>query len=284
MPELPEVETVRRQLEKEFKGATINRVEVRFGKKLSPTPATFVKKVMGKKIVSVERRAKLIIIHLSGGLNILVHLKMTGRLLLRKTTPDPSLVRRGEDAPNKHTHVIFYLNKNRELRWEDWRQFGFMKLMTDDEVTKHLEAQGYGPEPLEKSFTWAKMAMCLRGSPRKKIKPLLLEQSCIAGIGNIYAAESVWYAKLHPETRVASITDVQMKQLHKGLVKILKAAIPAGGASADAYVDIYGHQGTFVPKLNVYGRQGKPCRRCKTILKNMVLGGRATVYCPKCQK
>lgn len=274
MPELPEVETVRRQLEKEFKGAIINRVEVRFGKKLSPAPATFIKKITGKKIISVERRAKLIIIHLSGGLNILVHLKMTGRLLLRRP---------GSTIPN-YTHVIFHLNKNRELRWEDWRQFGFMKLMTDDEVTKHLEAQGYGPEPLEKSFTWAKMAMCLRGSPRKKIKPLLLEQTCIAGIGNIYAAESVWYAKLHPETRVASITDAQMKQLHKGLVKILKAAIPAGGASADAYVDIYGHQGTFVPKLNVYGRQGKPCRRCKTTLKNMVLGGRATVYCPKCQQ
>ncbi len=274
MPELPEVETARRQLEKEFKGATIERTEVRFGKKITPGTATFIKKVTGEKIVNVERRAKLIIIHLSGGLNILVHLMMTGRLLLRRP---------GDTIP-KYTHVIFHLNKNRQLRWEDWRQFGYMKLMSDKEVVKHLEAQGYGPEPLEKSFTWQKMAMCLRGSARKKIKPLLLEQTCIAGIGNIYAAESIWYAKLHPETRIADIDDAQMKQLHKGLIKILKAAIPAGGSSADSYVDIYGHQGTFVPKLKVYGRQGKPCRRCGTALKNMMLGSRATVYCPKCQQ
>lgn len=274
MPELPEVETVRRQLEKEFKGATINRVEVRFGRKLSPGAPTFVKKVMGKKIVSMERRAKLIIIHLSGGLNILVHLKMTGRLLLRRP---------GSDIP-KYTHVIFHLNKNRQLRWEDWRQFGFIKLLNDRGLAKHLEDQGYGPEPLLKSFTWAKMAMCLRGSSRKKIKPLLLEQTCIAGIGNIYATESIWYAKLHPETRVVDIDDAHMKQLHKGLIKILKAAIPARGSSADSYVDIYGHQGTFVPKLKVYGRQGKPCRRCGTALKNLALGGRATVYCPRCQR
>lgn len=273
MPELPEVETVRRQLEKEFKGALIKSVEVRFGEKISPAGPTFIKKITGKKILSVERRAKLLIIHLSGGLNILVHLKMTGRLLLRHT---------GDLLP-KHTHVIFHLNKNRELRWEDWRRFGFLKLMDDAETAEHVEAQHYGPEPLEKSFTWQKMAMCLRGSPRKKIKPLLLEQTCIAGIGNIYAAEAVWYAKLHPETRVASITDPQMKQLHKGLVGILKSSIPAGGSSADAYVDIYGHQGTFVPKLNVYGREGKPCRRCGTALKNLVLGGRTTVYCLKCQ-
>lgn len=274
MPELPEVETIRRQLEKEFKGALVNRVEVRFGKKITPGVATFIKKVTGKKIVSVERRAKLIIIHLSGGLNILVHLMMTGRLLLRRP---------GSDIP-KYTHVIFHLNKNRELRWEDWRQFGFMKLLDDKGLVKHLEDQGYGPEPLEKSFTWQKMAMCLRGSARKKIKQLLLEQTCIAGIGNIYAAEAVWYAKLHPETRVGEITDTQMKQLHKGLVAILKSAIPAGGSSADSYVDIYGHQGTFVPKLNVYGRAEKPCRRCDTALKNMILGGRTTVYCPGCQR
>lgn len=274
MPELPEVETVCRQLQKEFKGATIKSVDVSFGKKLSPASTTFVKKVTGKKIASVERRAKLIIIHLSGGLNILVHLMMTGRLLLRRP---------GDPIP-KYTHVIFNLNKNRELRWEDWRQFGFMMLLDDKGLAKHLEKQGYGPEPLEKSFTWQKMAMCLRGSARKKIKPLLLEQTCIAGVGNIYAAEAVWYAKLHPETRVADLSDAQMKQLHKGLIKILNSAIPARGSSADSYVDIYGHQGTFVPKLNVYGRAEKPCRRCNTVLKNMVLGGRATVFCPTCQK
>jgi formamidopyrimidine-DNA glycosylase len=128
------------------------------------------------------------------------------------------------------------------------------------------------------------MAMCLRAHPKKRIKPLLLEQSCIAGIGNIYAAEGIWYAKLHPMARVEKITDRQMQQLHRGLISVLKRAIPAGGASADSYVDVYGHQGTFVPKLNVYGREGLPCRRCKTVLKKETIGGRTTAYCPNCQK
>lgn len=274
MPELPEVETVRRQLAHEFTGATIKRVEVRFGKKLSPHPKTFVKEIEGKKITGVERRAKLLMIKLSGGLTMLIHLKMTGRLLLRDKKSEP---------PNKHTHVIFHLNDGRELRWEDWRQFGFIHLTDDAGVERYLDKQAYGPEPLDPSFSAKKMALCLRSHPKKKIKPLLLEQSCIAGIGNIYAAEALWYAKIHPMTPVGKIDDAHMKALHKGLVSVLKAAIPAGGSSADAYVDVYGHQGTFVPKLKVYGREGKPCRRCGTALKNLVIGGRSTIYCPSCQ-
>jgi len=176
------------------------------------------------------------------------------------------------------------LTNQKEIHWEDWRQFGYMKALNNEGLEKYLEKQNYGPEPLDKTFTWQKMAMCLRAHPKKKIKPLLLEQSCIAGIGNIYAAEGVWYAKLNPEARVEKISDTQMKLLHRGLISVLKRAIPARGSSADSYVDVYGHQGTFVPKLNVYGREDKPCKRCKTILKKTTIVGRTTVYCPKCQK
>lgn len=273
MPELPEVETVRRQLAREIEGETIKNVVVRFGRRLFPSVVSFVRRVKGRKIVAVKRRAKLIVVKLSGEMNILIHLKMTGRLLLRHAGTEPT----------KHTHLILKLSGNKEIHWEDWRKFGFVKVLSDNEVERHLSAQSYGPEPLGRGFTAEKMAVCLRAYPKKKIKPLLLEQTCIAGIGNIYAAESLWSAKLYPEMRVGKITDAQMRTLHRGLVSILRRSIAARGTSSDAYLDVYGHRGTYVPKLNVYGRDGKPCKRCRTILKKVVISGRSTVYCPKCQ-
>ena len=143
--------------------------------------------------------------------------------------------------------------------------------------------QAYGPEPLEKRLTRQKMAMCLRSRPKKPIKPLLMEQSCIAGIGNIYAGEAVWFAKLHPLTKVGDITDGQMKLLHRGVVDVLKKAIPARGSSADSYLDVYGKPGTFVPKLKVYGHAGQPCSRCGTKIIKIRLAGRGTEFCPTCQ-
>ena len=273
MPELPEVETIRRQLESKLKGQTIKSVEVRFGKKLTPGPKEFARLLTGKKFLAVRRRAKLLFFELSGGWNLFAHLKMSGRFLLKKENAEPS----------KHTHVIFRLTKD-ELHWEDLRKFGFLKLLDKKQSEKFLQSQDYGPEPLEKSFTWQKMAMCLRSRPTAKIKPLLMEQSCIAGIGNIYAAEALWFAKISPWRRVRDIKDEEMKKLYKGTVAVLKQAIALGGTSADSYVDAFGKEGKFVPKLKVYERAGEPCSRCHTILKKMKVGGRGSVFCPNCQK
>lgn len=273
MPELPEVETVARQLDHEIAGRVIKQVDVNFGKRLNPAPKKFVELVTGKKVLSVERRAKILLFKLSGGLTLVAHLKMTGGFYLKP---------RGT-KPTKHAHVVFHLSDGREVHWEDTRKFGFIKAYDQNGLEEYLQTQSYGPEPLEKSFDWKKMALCLRSRPKKPIKPLLMEQSCIAGIGNIYAGEAVWIARLHPMTPVAKITDEQMKVLYRGVVSVLKRAIPARGSSADSYLDVYGQPGIFVPKLKVYGRVGKPCLRCGTKILKVRLAGRGTEYCPKCQ-
>ncbi|MFA6132198.1 MAG: bifunctional DNA-formamidopyrimidine glycosylase/DNA-(apurinic or apyrimidinic site) lyase [Patescibacteria group bacterium] len=294
MPELPEVETVRRQLSQAIVGATIKDVVVNFSGRLNLPPKKFVQLLKGKKFIGVERRAKLLIFKLSGDYFILAHLKMSGRFLVRSLTPNPSpiLLRRasagqevgGESGVDKHTHVIFKLSGGKEMHWNDFRKFGFLKLVDKKGLEEYLEAQAYGPEPLDKSFTWQKMAMCLRSAPKKKIKPHLLDQTCIAGIGNIYASEALWFAGIHPMTLVGKISDEQMKKLYQGTVSVLKKAVAAHGTSADAYIDAFGKEGTFQKQLKVYGREGQSCRRCKTILKKIKVGGRGSAYCPKCQK
>lgn len=274
MPELPEVETVRRQLARAIVGATIKDVVVNFAGRLNLPAKKFVQAIKGKKIIGVERRAKLLIFKLSGDRFILAHLKMSGRFLIKKS-----------GAPiDKHSHVIFKLSGGREIHWNDFRKFGFLKLLDVKDLEKYLAAQAYGPEPLAKSFIWKKMAKCLREKPKAKIKLTLLDQTCIAGIGNIYATEALWSAKIHPLTPIGKIFDEQMKQLYRGTVSVLKKAIVARGTSADAYLDVFGKEGAFEKQLKVYGREGKPCPRCRTAIRKMKIGGRGSAYCPCCQK
>lgn len=285
MPELPEVETIRRQLEKEITGRTIKEVVVNFSGRLNLPAKKFSQILKGKKFLAIDRRAKLLIFKLSGGYFILAHLKMSGRFLVGRTKEEERTKgSKGLKPVDKHTHVVFKLSGGRELYWNDFRKFGFLKLVNIKGLEKYLEAQAYGPEPLDKSFTWQKMAMCLRGKAKKKIKPTLLDQTCIAGVGNIYATEALWFAKIHPLTLVGTISDNKMRLLYRGLVLILKKSIAARGTSADAYFDAFGEQGKFEKQLKVYGREGKSCRRCKIILKKIKVGGRGTVFCPKCQK
>lgn len=273
MPELPEVETIRRQLARAIVGATIKDVVVNFAGRLNLPAKKFIQIIKGKKFIGVDRRAKLLIFKLSGGFFILAHLKMSGRFLV--TTSGASV--------DKHSHIVFKLSGNRELHWNDFRKFGFLKLVDAVGLEKYLEAQAYGPEPLDKSFTWKKMAMCLRSAPKKKIKPHLLDQTCIAGIGNIYATEALWFAKIHPSTPVGKISDAQMKLLYRGIISVLKKSIAAHGTSADAYFDAFGEEGKFEKQLKVYGREGQLCPRCRAKIKKIKIGGRGSAYCPKCQ-
>ena len=293
MPELPEVETVRRQLEKEIKGTTIKEVVVNFAGRLNLPAKKFSQILTGKKIFGVDRRAKLLVFKLSGNNFILAHLKMSGRFIVlkNKKTNSPSFTAAvgegrggGSNGQNKHTHTIFKLSGHKELHWNDVRKFGFLKLVDAQGLEKYLAAQNYGPEPLDKSFTWQKMAMCLRAKSKAKIKPHLLDQTCIAGIGNIYATEALWSAKIHPATSVGKLSDEQIKKLHQEIISVLKKSLAVNGTSADAYFDAYGEKGDFEKQLKVYGREGKSCARCRTKLEKMKLGGRGTVFCPKCQK
>ena len=274
MPELPEVETLRRQMEKALVGRKILAVDVRFGGRIKPSPKA-LDALVGAKFASFGRRAKLLLAHLSNGLTVVTHLKMTGSYLLKKA---------GE-APTKHVHVVFHLDKKQDLWFEDVRKFGFLKILKTADLEKEIfDKEGYGPEPLDPSFTFRRFKMCVTGRPSKKIKPLLMEQTCIAGIGNIYADEACWYGKVHPERTVGSLSEKELKGVYDGALKSLRASVKRLGSSADNYRDLYGEEGGNVPHLWVYGREGKPCRRCGTKLKKIRVAQRGAVYCPTCQK
>jgi len=274
MPELPEVETIRRQLSRQIKGARIKKVVVRWGKKLEPSKKKFVELVQGKTIKKIERRGKLLRFYLSGKQQMFVHLKMSGALLLRPH----------ESQPDKHTHVVFVLSGKDDLHWNDLRKFGFIKVLSDDQAKAYLESWNFGPEPLSRSFTYDTMQECLMRYPGSKIKPKLLDQKCIAGIGNIYAAEALWSAKIHPQSVIKNISDQKFKKLHQAVRDVLQRSIKAQGTTSASFVDAYGDQGAFAAQLKVYGRDGYKCQRCKQKLKKTKLGGRGTVFCPRCQK
>jgi formamidopyrimidine-DNA glycosylase len=275
MPELPEVETIRRQLEKEAVGLKVVGVDVRWGGRLSPKPNEFSAAVSGRKIAGVGRRAKLLIVNFSGGKSLVIHLKMTGRLLLVPgTTP-----------PGRHTHVVFSLSDGRKLFFEDIRKFGYIRLyetgsLESDVFTK----EKYGPEPLSPSFSLDSFSGCLRRRPESRVKAALMDQSCLAGIGNIYADESLWRGGLRPNRRVGSLKEVEFRRLYRGAVASLRDSIKHGGSSSDDYLDLYGRQGGNVPRLKVYGREGKPCRRCGRPIVKVRQGGRGTHFCKYCQK
>ena len=275
MPELPEVETLRRQMERALKGRKIKSVEVRFGGRIRPSASALVEAATGASFKGFGRRAKLLLAHLSNGWTIVTHLKMTGSYLLKKA---------GE-TPTKHVHVVFHLDKKQDLWFEDVRKFGFLKVLKTADLEKEIfDKEGYGPEPLDPAFTFKRFKMCVTSRPSKKIKPLLMEQTCIAGIGNIYADEAVWYGKVHPERTVGSLSEAELKGVYKGAIKAMKDSIKRQGTSADNYVDLYGEEGGNVPHLWVYGREGKKCRRCGTTMKKIWVAQRGAVYCPTCQR
>lgn len=274
MPELPEVETIRRQLNREVKGKTILDIKVVKAKKINVPAEEFVRILKGAKIAYVGRRAKMLLLNFDHGWSAVIHLIMTGRLLIKSR----------EAIPTPHTFVIFTLNTGKKLFWDDIRTFGYLKLMKTENLEKFLADQGFGPEPMLKNFTPKILKSCLRKYGRKKIKPLLLEQRCVAGLGNIYAAEVLAFAGVHPLRRAESLSDKEISKMHRGLKKILASAIAARGTSADDYVDLYGKMGNFVPKLQVYDREGERCAYCGGKIKKIVLAGRGTYFCPRHQK
>lgn len=271
MPELPEVETIRRQLEQKIKNKKIIKVEVRLPRMINVPAREFTSQVQGAKVENIKRKAKLLIINLSNGNSLIVHLKLTGMFIYNQ-------------EPDKYSHVIFYFEDKTKLLYKDIRQFGYMKLVKTKEVDNLLEKEGFGPEVLDKNFTLDIFKEILEKKKRSKIKPLLMDQTFLSGVGNVYAQEACFYAKVHPERKVENLSEKEIKDLYQGLRKIISESLKYRGASVDTYVDIYGKQGSFVPRLKVYGREGKPCPRCKTKLKEIRLAGRGTTFCPKCQK
>ncbi len=293
MPELPEVETLRRELNSAIKSKTIKDVWLDWAKMIKPLrEAEFRKKIISKKIVDVSRRAKMLILKLSDGNFLLIHLKMTGQLIYQPKKLQATsykLVVGGhpqkggvEGLPNKFTHIIITFTDGSILYFNDLRKFGWMRLVDKFQVDKLLKE--FGVEPLTQEFTLENFKQIINRYPNRKIKQTLMDQSLVSGVGNIYADESCFCAKIKPTRAVKSLKPIETKNLFICIPKILNFAISKKGTSADTYVQLDGKPGGMVPYLKVYNRAGQKCRRCGSIIKKIRQNGRGTHFCLKCQK
>jgi len=271
MPELPEVETVARGLRASLVGRTITGVEVRWARSIIPSnPTAFARRLTGQTVTGVGRRGKWVVITLSGGDTLLAHLRMTGQLVLGP----------GEFPDARHVRVLFSLDDGRCLRFSDTRKFGRLHLIDDPADV----LGGLGPEPLADDFTAARLREML-ARRRGRIKPLLLNQRFLAGLGNIYTDEALWRARIHPLRQANSLTPTDVRRLHRAIRAVLRAAIAAGGTTLPdaAYQQADGRSGEFADRLAVYGRVGQPCPRCGTTIERFRVSQRGTHFCPRCQ-
>lgn len=288
MPELPEVETIARQLQAVMPQSRVTAIQIGLPKMIKLPLAKFRRGVLRSRVIRVHRRAKLLLIDLSSKQTIIIHLKMAGQLIFRSKTgrlkvgghPIPKGT---ENLPNKYSHVIFVTTKG-TLFFNDQRQFGFVKLVPTDALERWLEDEGYGPEPLTDDFTLAVFEQILKRHRVKRVKPTLLDQTVIAGIGNIYADESLFYARVRPTRRIKTLSPRERKDLWRGIRHIMNLSIKHKGTSADAYRTATGQKGEMLAFLRVYGRDGQPCKRCDGVIKKITLAGRGTHYCPSCQR
>ncbi|MFH1657526.1 MAG: bifunctional DNA-formamidopyrimidine glycosylase/DNA-(apurinic or apyrimidinic site) lyase [bacterium] len=285
MPELPEVETVRRDLALRIVGKKISEVEVRSPKLVRNKLKDFVSALQGNEIKEIKRRAKLLVLELKQGY-LLIHLKMTGQLIYRK---NKEIIAGGHSfseksdwqLPNKYSHLIFTFIDGSQLFFNDLRQFGYLQLVEKKELEKILKA--YGIEPLTEDFTFKNFKEAL-GRRKTAVKIVLMDQSLIAGLGNIYASEICFFAEVRPNRPVDSLTEKEIKDLYRGCKIILRKAIAKRGTTSNNYVDASGQPGNFAGFLKVYQRDGEKCQRCKNgIIKKKVIGGRGSFYCDKCQ-
>lgn len=279
MPELPEVETIRQQLQKTVAGKKIKTAEILLSKIVKAPLTDFKKAVIGAAVKKVSRRAKILIFELNNGWSLLIHLKLTGQLIYQSLVISNKL-----SVENKHTHVIFHFTDGSRLLFNDLRQFGYIKLVQSDKLKDFFIKEGVGPEPLEKDFTLADFKMLLSKKSNAKIKQFLMDQKNLAGIGNIYSDEILFFGRVHPLRQVSALRPEEVKKIYTGIKKILSAAIKLKGTSANNYLDAYGRRGRFLEKLKVYGKERQKCVKCKKEIVRVKIGGRSAHFCPACQR
>ncbi|MEC2054683.1 DNA-formamidopyrimidine glycosylase [Peribacillus psychrosaccharolyticus] len=273
MPELPEVETVRRTLEQLVIGKTIKDVEIYWPKIIkAPEPVEqFSDALIGQTIHEIGRRGKFLIFQLDD-YSLVSHLRMEGKYAVYPES----------EPRDKHTHVVFTFTDGYQLRYRDVRKFGTMHLFKKGEEVSKMPLLHLGPEPLSDEFTIADLSMKLAKTNRK-IKSVLLDQTVVVGIGNIYVDESLFRAGIHPERMASSLTLDEITRIHGEVKLTLAEAVEKGGSTIRSYVNSQGQIGMFQLELFVYGRKGEPCKRCGTPLEKLVVGGRGTHICPVCQ-
>ena len=294
MPELPEVETIKNDLKEKILKKRIKKVDLRLKKIVKSSAKSFVLDLEGNKFTNIKRRGKLLIFDLSQkNKYLLIHLRMTGQLIYQKNKEviagghsdrrrDEALPRLYDDLPNKHTHVIFHFSDNSQLFFNDLRRFGVVKIVDKKELENILN--NFGKEPLEKSFS-LKIFQDIIKSKSENIKAFLLNQKYLAGIGNIYADEILFEAKILPGRKINSLDAKEIKKIYQAIRKILKKAVKYRGTTFYSYTDARGQKGNFTKFLKVYKREGEKCLRCKKgIIIKTKIAGRGTRYCSKCQR
>lgn len=273
MPELPEVETVRRGLESALVGAVIAKVKLHRGNLRTPFPKGFKKTLSGQKITAIKRRAKYLLFYFNSDVVMIAHLGMTGRF---------SVVAKGAgDDITAHDHVVFDLADGRQIIYNDPRRFGLMDICKRSEVENHKLLVHLAPEPLEDKFTakYLEKALSKRTTP---IKPTIMDQKIVVGVGNIYANEALFMAGISP-LKPANEISKKIPLLIKCIHNVLNDAIKAGGSTISDFAHVSGESGYFQHNFHVYGRAGKPCSKCKSPILMIRQAGRATFYCSKCQ-
>lgn len=269
MPELPEVQTIVDGLNKIILGKKIKSISTDFSRVFSQKD--FKKGVEGSKITIIRRRGKFIIIELSNTRAILIHLGMTGNLFYLNK----------ESFPEKHDHMVMKFSDHTQLRYNDQRKFGKIKMIDLAKLENVSEIGQLGSEPLKISL---KEFVNIFQRRKGRIKTALLNQKILAGLGNIYSDEALFDAKIHPLTKIDNLNQTKLKALYSSIKKILKKAIQSGGTSVDDYLNVDGQEGFFQFKLKVYGREGEPCPRCGAKIKRIKISQRSSHYCPRCQR
>lgn len=299
MPELPEVENLKIGLARAVVGQRVRRVEVLKPKLVSgkgtlrkvdkKKQLEFIKGIQGEKFLAVERRAKNLIFKLTHGKTILVHLKMSGQFVYKGKTGSKTISGghpielSDTELPNKHTHVLFELERG-NLYYNDTRMFGYLlyyKNKKEFEAENHFE--NLGLEPLDKNFTFEYFKKELKNK-KSKIKTILMNQRVVTGVGNIYADESLFEARIRPDRNSSSLSSTEIKKLHKAIVRIMKRAIKVGGSSVATYRLLDKTRGNYAREHKVYGKKGTLCINCKKPLEKTTIQTRTTIFCPRCQK
>ena len=278
MPELPEVETVVRGLRPKLEGQRLDRVEQRRPDLRFPLPENFARRLTGRRVERIVRRAKYMLLHLDDGSVLLCHLGMSGRMTIVEQVPG------AERLPlDRHDHVIFTTGAGTEIRFNDARRFGIMDLIAEAALEAHPLLRALGPEPLGNDFNGPALAAALKGK-RTPIKAALLDQQVVAGLGNIYVCEALFFAGLSPRRLAYTVQGNRAEKLAAAVRQVLTRAIEAGGSSLRDYVQANGELGYFQHEWAAYGREGEACRGCGAAIKRVVQSGRSTFYCGTCQR
>jgi formamidopyrimidine-DNA glycosylase len=274
MPELPEVETIRASLAPGLAGRTFSRVRIDDSRLTRPEPPEVVAaELEGERVADVRRRGKYLIVAFESGRHLLVHLRMTGNVL----HPAPDGYR---DDP--HVRAVVRLDDGSDVIYRDVRRFGTWDLLEPGDLDSYFAARRLGGEPLERGFTTKSLGAALAGR-RAPVKAALLDQRAVAGVGNIYADEALWYARIHPLTPAGHLDGTEIAALRDGIRKALRLGIRRQGATLRDYRRSDGGEGAMQNEFRVYGREGEPCERCGTPIAKTRAGGRGTWYCPTCQ-